>query len=109
MRLVLIFLILLLAGCATDMDRYTGKLIPGEASEGYRVFTYTVPAGSAGTTYPVDSPEAEARRIRWLEMELSDNGYRTDNYVIVSREAILKPISFTKQYDVYYHIKAYKK
>ncbi|WP_048811775.1 hypothetical protein [Methylobacillus flagellatus] len=104
-RLTLAFFALLVIGCATDMDRHIGKLIPGEARDGYRILTYRVPTAP---NYPLNSPDAEKRRIRWLEMELTDNGYRTDNYVIVSREAIVKP-TWTEQHDLYYQLKAYKK
>jgi len=76
---LLLSAVALLAGCeAVDKPKMTA-FQPLDGG-GYRYEAMT------DATYPENSPEAEATRLRWLEEYLGDGGYCPGGYTVEARE-----------------------
>lgn len=106
MRILILLLstAFLLAGCASlyKTDATTFELVSQNGSDA--VFKYT---SVADIYYPINSVEAEAVRMDWLKSWLRENGYRADQYEIISRVPIvmLKTQSeSTTKYKIYYDV-----
>lgn len=105
MRLVLSFVAMIIAGCAS-MDRGAlSSIEPIKSEGGYRYFKFAAKAGSA-YGYPLNNPEAEKIRIGWLEEWLTLNGYKRESIQVLSREpmtdgsGIMGPV-----YTVFYTVR----
>ncbi len=85
-----------MAGCAlVDRPELT-RFEPVGMSE----FRYV--ARTDEWVYPLESMDAEAERMRWLEMYLKDNAMCASGYEIVSRRPVVMSNNFKPIHDVYY-------
>lgn len=117
----LLFAVLFLGGC-NDMNRkYFTKLELIKTENGNQYFKYRASTGKSGLTcapgsktcsidtsyripiWPLEDEEAEKTRMKWLEMSLSEYGFRCENaeYEILCRE----PVFDNSKYDVCYDVK----
>lgn len=85
-----------LAACASQDRAALTEFEPLEAG----AFRYEATSGPA---YPLDSPTAEAERIRWLERYLADNALCPDGYQITERKVVLTDqVLFGDIHRIYY-------
>lgn len=104
-----LILTLTLTGCASDF--HLTKFIHIQDEPTHQLYVYSA---FAGTFYPLNDPEAEAERLKWLDQHVRSRGLSPD-YEIIKREPVLRTKSsefFQKIldiedgiYDIYYHVR----
>lgn len=97
---ILLLVLLVLGGCKSSFDRM--KYSDFEANRNGEEFTFRALADSA---YPLNEPEGEETRIRWMEEALTRNKLCLNGYVILKRQVLIKHINplGAKFHDVYYY------
>ena len=93
-------LTLALAGCATIDRPAMTKFEPTGTADGARTFKYTA---RADVIYRHDDPNAEAERMRWLDLYMAENRFCPMGYSIISRDAIAIDVGLATVHDIYYH------
>lgn len=99
--MVCVLLTIVLTSCSTmeALDRGVTSFEPLSSSEGYQYFLYK---SLASPVYPLESSDAEAIRMRWLDAWLEDNGLAGHSFEILERKPVKRP---GLVYDIYYKIK----
>jgi uncharacterized protein YceK len=83
-KLIIFLCVVLMAGCAT-IDSQATKFEPLRQENNQQIYQYTA---TAHAIYPLDSKEAEQKRIQWLELWLIKNGLDDKNYQILARRVV---------------------
>jgi hypothetical protein len=108
MRILVAFLLAAsaaLTGCASFDRGSLSSIEPIKTEGGYRYFRFKAKAGAA-FGYPLEEVAAERKRMAWLEEWLSNTGYPTPVYEIVSREPIkLGTGLWGPAYEVFYTVR----
>ncbi|MBW2061887.1 MAG: hypothetical protein JRI95_10045 [Deltaproteobacteria bacterium] len=102
---VYVALVTSISACAS-FDRMVTKFEPLRTESGTQIFKFTA---FADAVYPLESENAERTRIEWLEKWLTDNGYSTKKYEVISRVPVLRKKGLLGEvYDIFYEVRATK-
>jgi hypothetical protein len=103
---VYVALVTSISACASFDRIAVTKFEPLRTESGTQIFKFTA---FADAIYPLESENAERTRIEWLEKWLTDNGYSTKKYEVVSRVPVLRNKGLLGEiYDVFYEVRATK-
>lgn len=89
----------LMHGCAAPGPTKFGRFVPLGTENGVRMFQYSA---RADVVYPLDTPEGEAARRRWLEDTMLVNNFCRDDFTIIGRVVVDAVSGWPGPYEVRY-------
>lgn len=89
----------LVAACASTAAPGLWRFEPASPEDGAKMFHFVT---RADRVYPLDTPDGEAARRRWLEDFMLEKTYCRDDFTVVRREAKPAPSGVADAFVVTY-------